>query len=212
MKAKERDRRRGRGRRRSRGETRARIVEAATALTEKHGFERTSMGEIAREAGIGTSTLYHHFPDKRTLLLELIQSWSEQIASGGQVGGRLEVWLRADPRAFLAGLLREQSEQHDRTTFAVDLYLLAHQDEELRVCFQNVRLAGAARLATIIELGQQQGLLRKRPDPATAALIVIQAIELLSVNRHMLRRPEEEIERMLDELTDMLCRYLVEGD
>lgn len=45
----------------------ARILEAALILFARHGFQRTSMADIAREAGIARATLYLRFSDKRAL-------------------------------------------------------------------------------------------------------------------------------------------------
>lgn len=48
--------------------TRQRIVEAAVALHTTVGPARTSVSEIARQAGVERNTVYSHFPDERTLL------------------------------------------------------------------------------------------------------------------------------------------------
>jgi AcrR family transcriptional regulator len=191
--------------------TRTRILDAALELTQKQGFERTSMAEIAREAGIGQGTLYHHFADKRALLLEFLETWGERVAAERRADLELGAFMRSDPRAFLEGFLHNIYERlRDRNWLYVELFLLADRDEELRARLQNLKLAGSERLATIIEVGQQRGLLRKHPDPTSAGLLLANALELFTVHVHMLQRPESETQRMFDELTDMICRYLVE--
>lgn len=47
---------------------RADIIRAAIAEFAERGYERTKMGEIARRAGIGKSTVYEYFPSKDELL------------------------------------------------------------------------------------------------------------------------------------------------
>ena len=44
-----------------------RILTAAQTLFGRHGFQRTSMADIAREAGIARATLYLRYSDKRAL-------------------------------------------------------------------------------------------------------------------------------------------------
>jgi len=44
-----------------------RIVEAALVLFARHGFQRTSMADVAAEAKISRATLYSRFNDKRIL-------------------------------------------------------------------------------------------------------------------------------------------------
>ena len=50
--------------------TRARLLEAAEKLFTRQGYEGSSIGDVALGAGEGVGTVYHHFPDKRALLLE----------------------------------------------------------------------------------------------------------------------------------------------
>ncbi len=50
-------------------ETRRRIVEAAIELHRTKGPARTTLSDIAREAGVQRHTLYRHFPDERAILL-----------------------------------------------------------------------------------------------------------------------------------------------
>src|SRR5262245_41538338 len=58
--------------------TRRRVLDAAEQLFAKRGYEPASMAEVAARAGVGVGTLYHHFPDKRALLLELIDDWGDR--------------------------------------------------------------------------------------------------------------------------------------
>ena len=189
--------------------TRAKILDAAAELTQKQGFERTTMAEVAQQAGVGTGTLYRHFPDKRALLLELFDRWSERVAADRRGDLQAESLMREDPREFFAVWLRTLYERmHDRNRFYTEIHPLTHRDEELRERYDRLKRQGAERMATFIELGQKTGRLRKEPDPTTAAVLMINALELLGA--HVLQRPGSETERMLHELTDMFCRYLME--
>ena len=53
-------------------DTRARILRAADRLFVARGYTATSMREVAREAGIGKATIYHHFPGKQSIVLMLL--------------------------------------------------------------------------------------------------------------------------------------------
>ena len=154
-------------------------------------------------------TLYRHFPDKRALLLELFEYWSGRQAEGRRTALQLQDFIQKDPRAALAGLLRRLYERlHDRNWFYVEILPRARLDEELGRRFQQLRREAADHCATIIEVGQQAGMLRKQPNPAIAGVLVINALDLLTA--HVLSEPGTETEGVLSELTDMLCRYLVD--
>jgi AcrR family transcriptional regulator len=47
--------------------THARILDAAYALFYRHGFQRTSLDDIAAKAGVTKRTLYYHFRSKDAL-------------------------------------------------------------------------------------------------------------------------------------------------
>jgi TetR/AcrR family transcriptional regulator, mexJK operon transcriptional repressor len=52
--------------------TRAAIVEAATTLFLRHGFQGTSTDDIARLAAVSKRTVYNNFGDKERLFTEII--------------------------------------------------------------------------------------------------------------------------------------------
>lgn len=54
--------------------TRERILRAAAALFRQEGFHRASMRDLADRVGIHKSSLYHHFPSKQALLLEILET------------------------------------------------------------------------------------------------------------------------------------------
>lgn len=65
-------RRRGRPRGAKSGDTKARILDAATAEFGEHGYEATSMRAIARRAGVDPSLVHHYFDDKQSLVAEVV--------------------------------------------------------------------------------------------------------------------------------------------
>lgn len=65
--------RRPRGRRGAGVDTRAEIVDAATRLFVEHGFERTSLRAIAREAQVDAALVHHYFDSKPELFMEALR-------------------------------------------------------------------------------------------------------------------------------------------
>jgi TetR/AcrR family transcriptional repressor of mexJK operon len=77
------------------------IIEAASAVFIKNGYERTSMEQIAAKAGVSKQTVYKHFADKDRLFSDIV------LATTGQVD-RL-VALVAGPLAETRALKKDLS-------------------------------------------------------------------------------------------------------
>jgi AcrR family transcriptional regulator len=71
-----------------RGDTRARIVDVALELFAEHGYEKTSLREIADRLGVTKAALYYHFRTKEDILAGIVDSMSapldEALAWGEQ--------------------------------------------------------------------------------------------------------------------------------
>jgi AcrR family transcriptional regulator len=63
-------------------ETLRRIEEAGWQLFRTRGYEATSTREIAEAADIATGTLFNYFPEKRGLLIHLMQREIDDALSG----------------------------------------------------------------------------------------------------------------------------------
>ena len=59
---------------------RDRILSAALHLFTSRGFHGTPTSQISKEAHVSTGTLFHYFPDKKTLIDELYLSIQKEVA------------------------------------------------------------------------------------------------------------------------------------
>jgi TetR/AcrR family transcriptional regulator, mexJK operon transcriptional repressor len=50
------------------------VLDGARTIFLRDGFERASVDDIAREAGVSKATIYAYFPDKRLLFLEVART------------------------------------------------------------------------------------------------------------------------------------------
>ena len=80
---------------------RQRILDAAFALLSRHGYSRTSMLAIAREAGASKETLYSYFGDKKGLFEALVQANADRMSAG------IAPSADASRQADIAGLLAD---------------------------------------------------------------------------------------------------------
>ncbi|MBN9210482.1 MAG: hypothetical protein BGO45_04490 [Microbacterium sp. 71-36] len=86
---------------------RARIVADATRLYAERGYGATSMNDVAQRVGVSKSTLFHHYPTKETLLIEVLVARDRSI---GQAGGD-EAASAADALRAFADTARRNAER-----------------------------------------------------------------------------------------------------
>lgn len=83
--------------------SRDKILDVAEVLFARRGFEGVGMREVAEAAGLGKSSLFHHFRSKAQLYLAVLERLLAQlderlrvaIAGGGAPLERLDRWLDA---------------------------------------------------------------------------------------------------------------------
>jgi AcrR family transcriptional regulator len=66
-------------------ETHARILEVASLLFSKNGYDATGVAEICQIAGVSKGAFYHHFPTKQAVFMELMDSWLTGLDAGFQL-------------------------------------------------------------------------------------------------------------------------------
>ncbi len=66
-------------RERKKRELRTRIYEAARQLFQKHGFEATTVAQIAELADVAPATFFNHFPSKSAVLAEMTSEVGDHL-------------------------------------------------------------------------------------------------------------------------------------
>lgn len=187
------------------------LLQAAEQLFVKNGYDGTSMNDVARIADVGVGTLYHHFADKRTLLLELIDSLGERLAAQRRTELDFAAFLGNDPRAATEAWLRKTyARLRKRPSIYLVVLAMAGRDDEIRRRYQRVEQLAIERLRTLIEFGQSKGLMRASADPQAAAFLIHHSMDM-AVSQLLLKDPaESDPERVLHELCDLICLYILE--
>jgi AcrR family transcriptional regulator len=123
-------------------ETRARILGAAMELFRRQGFEKTTMREIASEAGVATGAAYYYFDSKDAIVmafydqsqLEMEPLLEEALTATKDLGRRiaalLEVKLKYfEPNRRLLGALAAHADpQHPLSPFGNQTHEIRERD------------------------------------------------------------------------------------
>jgi len=80
---------------REQNDTRTRIQEVALELFTDHGYEATSLREIAERLGVTKAALYYHFKTKEDIVASLMEDRVAELEA-------LTAWARTQPRTAAA--------------------------------------------------------------------------------------------------------------
>jgi AcrR family transcriptional regulator len=189
--------------------TREKLLDAAEALFTRSGYDGSSMGDVARRAGVGVGTLYHHFADKRALLLELIERYGDRMASQRRTELDFANFLGDDPRRAIATFLeRAFTRLRKRPSIYLVVLGLSARDDEVRRRYQRIEQLAIERVAALIEFGQRRGLMRAEIDPQAAAFLIHHSLDMAIVQLFLREPSTLAFDRVLVELTELFSRYV----
>src|SRR5512143_2111368 len=134
--ATESSRRKPKGDKRAR--TRARLLDAARDLTREKGFDRTTLEDVARRAGMTTGAIYGNFKNRDELFMALAERQWGPIRPRFVPGSSFADKMRALAEAVIAAMPERRVGAVGALTFRA--YALTHED--VRVWFRDTMASG----------------------------------------------------------------------
>jgi AcrR family transcriptional regulator len=121
------------------------IIDAAIRVLARQGYAKTSLLEIAKEAGMSKGALHYHYPTKEALIHAVLETACNVVQAR-----TVQAWSPSDnPFEALRNALEElwaaRAERTDEASVVADLIALSLYDDSLR-----------PKLAEFYELGAQQ--------------------------------------------------------
>lgn len=194
-----------------------RILAAGRVVFARDGYVEATLAEVAREAGLGKSTLYRHVDSKADLLVETLISRDEDPSELiAEILGRTasaEEQLRAIASVFFEFW-------QGRPDYRPILWAIDNQDLIGEISSRIVRRAVRTfepqieALARVIRRGIERGEFRDCDPHINAHIVWNWSVLLLElqyspVRRRMLRRP---LERFFEESLELTVRGLLRRD
>lgn len=155
------------------------LVRLAAEIFARKGFQATTVREIAREAGILSGSLYHHFDSKESILDEVLSAFLEDLTRRY----RAAVAAGGEPREVLATMVRIGFEALEPHRAAITVlqndwsylrslpgdrfgYVVAAEDEIERMWVDQIKR------------GQAEGRFRADVDPKLAYRMIHDSIRV----------------------------------
>jgi TetR/AcrR family fatty acid metabolism transcriptional regulator len=181
-------------------------VETAIRTIAARGYSRTSLAEIAREAGISKGVISYHFAGKGELVEEILTHLLREPSEF--IKKRVEACDSATDklRAYISANFEMMQAHRDHYVALVDLWG-SRESTEGRHHFD----AGAYEpsrhyLSRILDAGRESGELRTLPVPTMAA--VIQAAIDGVMLQWVIDAGAVELEAARDEILEMVARHV----
>lgn len=191
--------------------TRRRILEAAAHCFEARGFDRTTTRAIADRAGIAVGTLYAYFPDKRAILLELLEKTVADVARLVVEGLEPERWHEGDPAAGVRALIDAVFHvQGLRPGLQRILWERFFGDADFRAVMESIEDRVQRAIERFLGVLADRGLLRGEIPHRTAARVVFHAVQW-NAHRAFLEGDPEALDRTARATADLVAHYLFEG-
>ncbi|SDM25861.1 TetR/AcrR family transcriptional regulator [Allokutzneria albata] len=181
------------------------ILDAAAECFARKGFERTTTADICARAGISSGSLFHYFPNKRSVFVAIFELDGRQHTELLDRAGRTE-----DPVAGLLevvdGLVRPLSDP-SAPGLVTEVAAQAARDPELAEVLVRNEIRLREGLAGLLRRAAEAG----RIDPGLAperaagwiAALVDAAFARVSVDRDLVVEDEVEMLRLI------LTRFLL---
>lgn len=134
------------------------ILAAAIQLFAEYGYHAAPLRDIARIAGIQAASIYHHYPNKQALLVEIMETFMLRLNSG------LERIIRKneDPLQCLDEAIAHHIQLH--TSYKDEFFIIDTEvralDDENRIYVLGLRDTYEKLIQRILQDGMERNIFR----------------------------------------------------
>ncbi len=181
--------------------TRNRIIESAKRLFAEQGFQKTTIVDISRQAGLSEAALYEYFQGKEGLLLTIPDLWVSELIEDleEQLFGIEGAFNKL--RKYLWWFMR-RIEQAPLDAKIVFLFLKTNANFMKTEVYSNVKIL-YSYLLDIFEEGSKSGEMKKDLNPYFARNLFIGTMDHI-VTRWLLKDRTYSLFENLDEIFGLM--------
>lgn len=179
------------------------ILDAAERCFARAGFHRTTMQDIAGEAGMSPGNLYRYFASKDAVMVGHADRDRADLAADFAQFDETDDFMRA----FEAlGRKYYQDEPRERAVLCLEIWAEATRNATFADITHGFQSELVGRMTQLFAKGQAQGLVRSTADPRDLAVLVATLSDGLFVRRATARDfdPGREVRNVLRLVSAML--------
>lgn len=185
-------------------DARRRALVATADLVVERGAANVTIEEVACRSGVAKTTIYRHWPERTTLVLDAVNAQFEHV--GTPDTGT----LRGDLEALMAGSTAKSNREDYNGRIMPCLIEAASREPEMAVLLDRVCEQRSRAVLSIVERAQARGELPSELDPDVVVCTIVGPIVFQKLIR---RRPVDGdfVGRCLDVAFDGLARLTDAG-
>jgi TetR/AcrR family fatty acid metabolism transcriptional regulator len=191
-------------------ETGDQVLEAARRCFGRQGYRKTSMDDVATEAGVAKGTVYLYCRNKQDLFVAAVEReldlWLDELS--------MPLDTERPATEVLIEMARRDAAFVEQRPLVADLLsgALDRQVPERRARLDALKTKGLAQVIAVLDLGVQQGLFDPELD-VDATARVLQEMQLAgALLRHHSGRPLRQVRRQQQAALRLVLRGLERPD
>jgi AcrR family transcriptional regulator len=192
-------------------ETRTRILKAALRLFARRGYDGTTTRDLAEAADVAEGTLFRHFPNKKSILVEVAtQGWVEILTDL-----LTELSEMGSYKAIAQVMRRRMLHLHDNADMLRVCFMEAQFHPDLRDRIQFEVIAKMTDVAeAFFQTAMEQGIYRPM-NPKTVARVFLGMFAIAGFSQSTIMEPgaaAAEMQEMAEGLADIFLNGVLSRD
>ena len=168
------------------------LLEAAAICFARRGFHRTTMDEIAREAGVSAGLIYRHYASKDDLVVAMVEQHQQQELADIAVAAEAPTLAAALDYLLLEGLTNE--DWHAEALIYAEVIAEALRNPRIAAVVQANAAALSAALAALLAAAQARGEIDTTLDPSITADLLLAFNDGLLLHNAFVANPPTAVE------------------
>jgi AcrR family transcriptional regulator len=162
------------------GDRRTRILDAAAACFVRNGFHRTTMQEVAAEAGMSAGNLYRYFPSKDAVVQGLTErdrrEMAEDFAAFDGATDFMATFTRLGRKHF-------EEDSRDKAILCLQIWAEATRNPDFGRIAAEFEADVTGRLTALLERARAAGQIAPSVEPRAIATLICTLADGLFVRR-----------------------------
>ena len=184
-------------------EIKRKIKLAAQTLFSEKGYHNTSSNEIVRAAGVSIGAFYSYFPNKKSLFIELLHEYNQNIVA--QVENSFI--QTENPRRIIEQYIYSVLNSHNYSPeFHSEILVMSYSDEQIRDITTHYENNMIGQIEQLLKNNKSMLKITRFTD---AAYLIFKSVEEVIHGIKVFKRPCDEA-TLIHELTEMICSYILQ--